>query len=381
MSGPIQLPFDFDLLRRHHAGEGSAAEAAVLEAWVAGNPSRRALLDAFHPFGTGPVPSEFDAAHGWSVIAQRLDARSNGDVLARSQIPAQRAMRPVPAFGWRRGAFTRSLYTGMRMSMAAVAVAAVAVLGIMMPRRTDRPSVASAQTYTTTTGQRLRVTLADGSRIVLAPRTQLRIDPVFGHETRTVVLTGQASFDVNASAGTPFRVQSGGVTAYVLGTSFSITHYAGDARVQVAVASGRIRTEMQGLSPVTLSQGMIASVSSSAIDTVRGDATAYSSWTEGKLQFRDASVPDVLRTLERWYGIQFRLADSALAAERITARLDFRSRREIMTALETLLGVRLTTETIGDTTIVTLRPSLAAPTATPRRPNTTPLTLHRELGR
>ena len=81
---------------------------------------------------------------------------------------------------------------------------------------------------------------------------------------------------------------------------------------------------------------------------------SYTSWTTGRLEFRKAPVGEVLATLGRWYSVRFRLADSSLASETVTATLDYGSTTELVSALEKILGVSATFEMTPEGKTITL---------------------------
>src|SRR5439155_13573395 len=62
------------------------------------------------------------------------------------------------------------------------------------------------------------------------------------------------------------------------------------------------------------------------------------SWTHGTLAFHDASMPAVAAELRRWYGIRLVIADSALAARRLTATFDRVSVDDVGRVLAAVLG-------------------------------------------
>jgi ferric-dicitrate binding protein FerR (iron transport regulator) len=80
-------------------------------------------------------------------------------------------------------------------------------------------------------------------------------------------------------------------------------------------------------------------------------AQAYTTWISGQLVFHAAPMSDVLTTLSRWYGYQFRLADSTLARQSVTAVLDAQSSTNALGTIKLLLNVDYTVD--GD--VVTLR--------------------------
>jgi ferric-dicitrate binding protein FerR (iron transport regulator) len=177
--------------------------------------------------------------------------------------------------------------------------------------------------------------------------------------SRTVTLDGQAYFEVAQSTNVPFFVRTGTVVTQVLGTSFLVRYYANDGPAHIAVAAGKvgvlstIPTRWSALSPVVLTAGHVADVTDSMVnESAVKDLMAETDWLRGQLMFRHAPVREVLRTLSRWYGYQFRCADSTLAQENVTLAVSTHSSAEALATLERILSVHLTV--VGDT--VTLMP-------------------------
>jgi transmembrane sensor len=248
----------------------------------------------------------------------------------------------------------------------------LAVTFMRVPRITE-----TTQHYATRTAQRATVTLDDGTRVMLAPQTTLRAH--FSSTARMLDVDGEAYFEVARSTGAPFVVQSGGMNARVLGTAFLVRRY-GDARVHIAVTEGKVQVTAERVSsPVTLSAGGIAEVTDSTVLALPPtDLKGETAWINGKLSFDDAPLSDILATLSRWYGYQFRVADPALARLHVTLVVSTHSSASALANLEQLLGVTLTVA--GDT--VTLTPHPARSTkVTPRIRTYDVWTPTREVGR
>jgi transmembrane sensor len=86
----------------------------------------------------------------------------------------------------------------------------------------------------------LNLTLSDGSKVSLKKGSKLEVSTDFGEQTRTVFLTGEAFFEVQKDPQHPFLVYAGGVVTKVLGTSFNIRAYKGEANTKVAVRTGHV---------------------------------------------------------------------------------------------------------------------------------------------
>jgi len=320
------------------------------------------------------------------VDVARAQARIRNAVRAETNV-ATNVEQPsrVRTNGDRRGGWKRSNVWTPRAVVATALTAAAVMAFAIFNHGAERFGVMTgstfARTYTTTAGQQATVRLPDGSRAILAPRTTLTVEA--SSADRVVSLVGEAYFDVQPNVHAPFVVRTGHTTTHVLGTAFDVKRYAGDAGVRIAVASGKVQSRMANHAPVTLTAGMIGRLTDSSVTvTTSGDLTEYTGWTRGRLEFRTTPVPEVLATLERWYGVRFRLADSALSRATVSGRLDFGTTSEAMRALKLLLGVDMTFDRMGDTTFVTLHaPQSNARPAAARRDMRESLTTLREIGR
>lgn len=75
-----------------------------------------------------------------------------------------------------------------------------------------------------TTTKTLRLSLDDGSRIILSPNSIISYDFPFAKDKREVFLEGEAVFKVAHNKTKPFTVFSGGLATTALGTEFKVTN-------------------------------------------------------------------------------------------------------------------------------------------------------------
>jgi ferric-dicitrate binding protein FerR (iron transport regulator) len=160
--------------------------------------------------------------------------------------------------------------------------------------------------------------------------------------------------------GVPFLVHSGAVTARVLGTRFLLRHDAGTSHTRVAVTDGKILVNAHAAGEVgqTLTAGHIADVIDSTMRTSSmDDLTPGTEWVQGKLVFYHVPVSTVLATLSRWYGYQFRYADSSLSQRSVTIAVSMQSSATALATLEQILSVNVVVK--GDTVVLAPQPSPA----------------------
>jgi transmembrane sensor len=146
----------------------------------------------------------------------------------------------------------------------------------------------------TGTGERQRLTLADGSELVLNARSA--VDTAFNSSTRLVHLrAGGLIASVTADAIRPFCVQTTHGTVQALGTRFLVRHEE-DATVAVVLQhSVRIRTA--GGEELSLLEGEAARFGTEHISRLPAGQTAQASWERGMLSAADQPLGEVIAAL------------------------------------------------------------------------------------
>jgi transmembrane sensor len=170
--------------------------------------------------------------------------------------------------------------------------------------------------YATARGERATVELRDGTRVTLAPGTEIRVAAV----GRQIYLNGEAMFSVTHDPKNPFRVTAPtGTTVQDIGTQFDVRAY--DKTVRIVVSDGSV--SIQGAKPVILTRGTLGVVDSTGAARVTKDVAVdrYLAWSKGTLTFGDTPMRDVIPDLDRWYDIDVRLDNPKLADDRLTVTI------------------------------------------------------------
>src|SRR2546429_585367 len=122
----------------------------------------------------------------------------------------------------------------------------------------------------------------------------------------------------------PLRVHTTQSVTEDLGTAFVIRAYADQVATEVVVAEGRVTLSRADTTAATRTPALVLEardlgrLDPSGVAAVRRgvDVGRYLAWTRGVLAFDGTPLGDVVLTLGRWYNVEIRLADSALAARR-----------------------------------------------------------------
>ncbi|MBO9153489.1 FecR family protein [Chitinophaga sp. GCM10012297] len=167
--------------------------------------------------------------------------------------------------------------------------------------------VAAYNTLRTPRGRMYQVTLPDGTKAWLNAASSISYPVVFSGSERVVAITGEVYFEVAPHAQMPFRVklnETGSVE--VLGTHFNIKAYEEEELVSTTLLEGAVRVAGNG-KKVILKPGQQAQVSSKQLSVKtlgqQGISEAMA-WKEGRFNFQDADLQDIMRQLSRWYDIE-----------------------------------------------------------------------------
>lgn len=323
---PLDDRLPVDLLDRYLAGAATPEEHDRIRAWLAADPARSLHSLTAATFSSAP-----------SNAARLALAR----VLGRMQADARPSV--VRAAMSRRTVTARTTWwrTGMSGALLAAVSAAVVTLAMLTwPHISKTPTI---RNYAAPRGEQALVTLADGTRIRLAPASQLHV--VLG-ATRDITLHGEALFFV-AHAPTPFVVRTTNAETRVLGTTFLVRQYAAE-QTGVVVADGRVtlRSTAATMPGVVLSKDMRGVVDDSGRVTVLSGIALddYTALMSGRLVFRKTPMRSVIAELDRAYAIDIQVADSALLNEQLTLTVpvERRSLEQVMRVLTLALDAHYT---------------------------------------
>jgi len=326
-----------ELLERYIAGKASTEECQRVDAWLREEPRRwvelTALRDALEKQELSDRAVEEAVAEVWARLAAEIGADEEPPTLV-----GKRRHQPSREFA----------LTGRRRKPLVPLIAALVVLTIggglvatVLLRRQSVPAEAM-QVATTAPAERATFRLPDGTRVMLGVASTLRYPDVFPADGREVQLEGEAYFDVAHEEGRPFVVRAGGLIAKDLGTQFTVRAYPEDADARVVVREGKvaIRAVSDSIERV-VAPGQLGRLGQGRVPTVEpADTGVWFAWTEGRLVFDNIPLREALPQLSRWFGLEFRLADSSMDSVPLTATLRTQPARDVLDNLAASLGMQ-----------------------------------------
>jgi transmembrane sensor len=243
------------------------------------------------------------------------------------------------------------------MGLAASLAGALLWTGLPAVAPSD-PAVAveNVRRYATAIGQRRDIVLSDGSKVTL--NTASLVEIRYSADRRDVrLLQGQAMFHVAKNPGRPFIVSAGDRQVTALGTAFDV-RIREDGRVQVLLVEGHVRvdpSERRGLERIIpslartdLTQGQqLLTEQSGAVEVEPADVERETAWNRGVLLFRDDSLDDAVKEVNRYSAVQLVVDDPRLARLKVSGIFPTASREDFVAALEALYPVRAQREQGG----------------------------------
>ncbi len=187
----------------------------------------------------------------------------------------------------------------------------------------------------TAAGQMKRITLSDGTQIVLNNKSSLKYPTHFTDSTRQVYLDGEAFFEVSRNTKQPFIVESNSLHVRVLGTSFNVRSYKEDHSATVSVATGKV-----GVSTLQNREQQLVSGEEILLDK-RSDRFTKSgisskdigSWQQGRLIFKDEKLSEITAQLARKFNVQFEYKNPELKEKALNLRIENQPLSTILKAL------------------------------------------------
>lgn len=295
---------EFDiLLDRYLSGNCSPKEAAILEEF----------FDSFNA----------DVLWKSSELGDQQEFKENLYKLVKLRIKADQKTN-------------RKKFISPAFKIAAVFVLLI-VAGLWVYRQVGHkqniPEIVWRESYTRK-GEKLTVTLNDGTVIKLNSESTLKYPSKYVEGKRMVILEGEAFFEVAENPHVPFQVKTNKLYTTVLGTSFNVRAISGEDNIKVAVKSGRVKvskayneeeselnTDIEDIILLPLEMA-VYSTQTGESEKVSFDEGEVFSWKDGILIFQNNNIEEVISTLEKWYGVEFTIERSINPAKDFSGRYE-----------------------------------------------------------
>ena len=155
------------------------------------------------------------------------------------------------------------------------------------------------------------VILPDNTKVWLNANSHIEYPTYFDGNTREVSITGEVYFAVSKDSKKPFFVNvNDAFKLKVTGTEFNVEAYSSSPTVSTTLVEGSVEivsVDNPEKSFLTLKPGeqLIWNSTNKSTEVLNVNVTAFCSWRDGKIIFRNAPIAEITSTLEKRYNARF----------------------------------------------------------------------------
>ena len=185
----------------------------------------------------------------------------------------------------------------------------------------------------------MTVTLADGSMVTLNSMSQLDVPTGFDVDNRTLTLQGEAFFEVARDTLHPFVIETENSRTVVLGTKFNLSAYQNEG-VTLSLKEGKVSFTSipdKSTSPLIVLPNEEVRLQDGELVKNTIDVSFSSAWMEKRLVFRSQKFKQVVRELERFYGLTIKINKKGLENRLYRGNHDNPSLDEILKSMAFVL--------------------------------------------
>ncbi|WP_373523460.1 FecR family protein [Aquiflexum sp.] len=185
----------------------------------------------------------------------------------------------------------------------------------------------------------MEIWLSDSSRVVLKEGAELKVSKTYVNEERTVILEGDAFFEVKRNEQKPFLVQTESHFVKVLGTSFLVQSTQPD-EASVSVFSGKVEFGVpSGQSSILTKDMSLTILGDQFLEKEKSDNDL--AWWKGELKYDNAPLSQFASDMQYNFGIEVKVSASSLTSCGLTAKFAGLTPDEMVQAVATTFGSEL----------------------------------------
>lgn len=199
------------------------------------------------------------------------------------------------------------------------AVICVIAMGITLFLRSfshqEKEDLFATQTISVPSGQRLNLTLPDGTNVWLNAKTTIKYPVSFNKKERLVILDGQAYFDVAKDKEVPFIVKTKDGVIQALGTKFDVMAYSDNSSFETVLMEGKVKVESKAdtIQKIILTPNNKVYLKNGRLEISHVDDFSAYAWKDGLISFKNESFQDIMNSFEKVYDIRVVIQNSKIA--------------------------------------------------------------------
>ncbi len=306
------------LIKRSFQKNITSGEKDQLADWLAADKDHPAIFSeikkVYDVIGEMPSSLSPDRENAWRKIKQRISTKN-----FHKQIPFR--------YWWYAVASVVLLLVGMGIGW-----------GVWTPETKGSPQFTQVEAPP---GQKSRVLLPDGSTVWLNSESTLKYQATFNAKERKVILDGEAYFEVQKDPSRRFRVETGLLNVDVYGTAFNVKSYDDDDNQEITVSEGTVGISSRDREIRRLGKDEQARLDKSTrkISFTSCNPELVTSWKNNELIFDNTSLEEVLKYLERWYGVNITVDPSMLGKHHYTFKIKTESFTEMLEKIKLITPI------------------------------------------
>lgn len=168
-----------------------------------------------------------------------------------------------------------------------------------------------------------KITLPDGSTVILAKNASIIVDQDYGKENRSVYLKGKGLFDVVKNRKAPFLVHVGNMVTEVLGTSFEVSPRLDGKMIEVSVIRGVVSVYAEGMFIDRKVNGVILTPNQMAIFDADNNTIQESivdvprlvvpQMNKSDFLFEEKSLLNIVEKFKYFYGVDIIIGNASMS--------------------------------------------------------------------
>ncbi|AXY74788.1 FecR family protein [Paraflavitalea soli] len=304
-----------ELISKYLAGEANAAEAMLLDDWLAAPENAREfkrIAALWNQLPGTAIPQPPAPQQAWAELEPLLTANRPAAIIRR-----------------------------LRNHYAAAAVIGLLILAAVywFTRTKEHPNSGANQITKATTNALRTDTMPDGSTITINKNSEVVYTAGFNKSDRQVAMKGECYFNVVPDKSKPFVISVYDLTIKVVGTSFNVRDVTPSGNIEVQVQSGVVKMYTPQ-KEITVNKGQtgIYNKQRQALyvrDSLDINSIGYATRT---FSFNDMAVIDACRYLEKAFNVTINLDTQQFNGCRLSAQFDNKSLPYILNIINATLN-------------------------------------------
>ncbi|WP_139785152.1 FecR family protein [Parabacteroides sp. Marseille-P3160] len=284
----------YTLIAKELAGITTAEETALLKKWrsesEANEETYQGLKESWHLI---------HASSNWVIPNKEKTWNDIVNQISRT------ISKPVKMY-------TKSML--LKTTSIAALIAIIITMGIAYIYQSKRVSPAEIVQINAPRGQKSEIILPDGSKVWLNSGSTLTYHTDYNKDNRTVELQGEAFFEVSPNRLLTFDVLlENKLKVQVHGTKFNVNAYHDDPNASVSLLEGSVSVmidrsyDQRDAVSLEPNQKIVVNKTSYQYQLETCDAEIESLWRLGRLKIEQATLTQVIKKMERWYGVDIQM--------------------------------------------------------------------------